>query len=212
MYTAADVANETTVVDGVGQRLTLSIENIRGGGGQRRISLYSPFWLVNTTEHALLYKHDRSKSYVCGTVIGPEKDGSMPVDGSNRNYRARHRMQQSTLRMAASQSLLDENTTSFQKSPMNQQTIFAGTYGALATSPGKCDLPPQILSKLVDHEMPVDKLSDLAFMFSFPEEGIGLANQMLSIMLYDGTGQMKYKSEWSRGFSLDSVGISQVVG
>jgi hypothetical protein len=49
MYTAADVANETTVVDGFGQRLTLNVENIRGGGGQRRISLFSPFWLVNTT-------------------------------------------------------------------------------------------------------------------------------------------------------------------
>jgi hypothetical protein len=114
-------------------------------------------------------------------------------------------MQQSTLRMAASQSLLDENTTSFQKSPMNQQSIFACTHGALATSPGKCDLP-QILSKLVDHEMPVDKLSDLVSMFSFPEEGLGLANQIkLSIQIHHRTGQMRYKSEWSRGFSLDSA-------
>jgi hypothetical protein len=210
MYTAADVANETTVVDGVGQRLTLNIENVRGGGGQRRVSLYSPFWLVNTTEHALRYKHDRSKTYVSGTVVGPTKDGSMPVDGSNRNYRARHRMQQSTLRMAASQSLLDGSPPSIQKTPLNQQTIFAGTYGALATSPGKCDLPPQTLSKLIDHEMPVDKLSDLAFMFNFPEEGLGIANQMLSVKLHDGTGHMKYESDWSRGFSLESVGISQV--
>ncbi|KAG7355258.1 vacuolar-sorting-associated protein 13 C-terminal domain containing protein [Nitzschia inconspicua] len=208
MYSASDVANETTVVDGVGQRLILNIENIRGGGGQRRVSLYSPFWIVNTTEHALRYKHEKSKSYVCGTVVGPEKDGSMPVDGSNRNYRARHRMQQSTRRLA-SQSLLDDNAT--QKSPMNQQTIFAGTYGALATSPGKCDLHPRTLSKLIDHEMPLEKMSDLAFMFNFPEENLVGGNQMLSLQLHDGTCQTKYASGWSKGFSLESVGISQVV-
>jgi hypothetical protein len=212
MYSPSDVANETTVVDGIGQRLTLNIENVRGGGGQRRISLYSPFWIVNTTEHALRYKHDRSKAYVCGTVVGPAKDGSMPVDGSNRNYRARHQMQQSTRKMAASQSLLDDSTASMQKMPMNQQTIFAGTYGALATSPGKCDLHPQILSKLIDHEMPLDKLSDLAFMFNFPEEVLGSGNQMLSLQLHDGTDETKYESDWSKGFSLESVGISQVVG
>ena len=28
----SDVASETTVVDGLGQRLTLNIENLRGGG------------------------------------------------------------------------------------------------------------------------------------------------------------------------------------
>ena len=44
MYSPHDVAAETEVVDGIGQRLTLSIENIRGGGGQRRIAVYCPFW------------------------------------------------------------------------------------------------------------------------------------------------------------------------
>lgn len=210
MYSTEDVANETVVVDGVGQRLTLNIENIRGGGGQRRVSLYSPFWIVNTTEHALRYKHDRSKTYVCGTVIDSEKDGSMPVDGSNRNYRVRHKMQQSSRRMV-SQSLLDNNATSMHKVPMNQQTIFAGTYGALATSPGKCDLHPQTLSKLIDHDISLEKLSDLAFMFNFPEEVLSGNNQMLSLQLHDGTGQTQYESEWSKGFSLESVGISQVV-
>lgn len=212
LYSAADVANETVVVDGVGQRLTLNIENIRGGGGQRRVSLYAPFWVVNTTEHALRYKQEKGKAYVCGTVIGPGKDGSMPVDGSNRNYRARHELQQSTRRMAASQSLLDENAAAVHKTPMNQQTIFAGTFGALATAPGKCELNAKSLATLIDHDMSLDKLSDLAFMFNFPEDVIGTGNQMFSIQLYDGTGQTNYVSEWSRGFSLESVGFSQIVG
>lgn len=39
LYSPSDVAAETEVVDSIGQRLTLSIENIRGGGGQRRIAV-----------------------------------------------------------------------------------------------------------------------------------------------------------------------------
>jgi hypothetical protein len=58
-YSTSDIATETKVVDGAGQRLTLQIENIRGGGGQRRISLFCPYWIVNTTEHALRYKEDK---------------------------------------------------------------------------------------------------------------------------------------------------------
>lgn len=194
MYSPTDVANETTVLDGVGQRLTLNIENIRGGGGHRRVSLFSPFWIVNTTEHTLRYKQDKAKTFVCGTVAGPNKDGSMPVDGSNRNYQARHKMQQSSRRMATSQSLLDEKTTSIEKSPINRQTIFAGTPGALATSPGKCNLHPNTLAKLIDHEMTVDELADLAFMFNFTEDSFGASKQMLAVQLYDGTGQSTYES------------------
>lgn len=42
-----DIASEICVYDSLGQRLTLHIENILGSGGQRRVSLYSPFWIVS---------------------------------------------------------------------------------------------------------------------------------------------------------------------
>ena len=38
-YAASDVASETTVVDGVGQRLVLNIENVQGGGGDVNLAL-----------------------------------------------------------------------------------------------------------------------------------------------------------------------------
>jgi hypothetical protein len=99
-----------------------------------------------------------------------------------------------------------------EKTPLNSKTIFAGTSGALATAPGKCDLPPHELSELIDKEITLEKLADLAFMFNFHEEGLSIGHQMLSVQLYDGTGQLNYVSDWSRGFGLDSVGFSQIVG
>lgn len=42
----ADVIDaEIIVVDSIGQRLTLHIDNVIGGGGQRVISLFCPYWV-----------------------------------------------------------------------------------------------------------------------------------------------------------------------
>lgn len=201
VYSSNDVAASTTVVDSAGQRLALSIENVRGGGGQRRISLFCPFWIVNNTEHALRYKQDKTKSFVSGTVISPERDGSRPVDGSNRNYQNLHKIQSARRNMSQESIPL----------PMNTKTIFSGTHGSLATSPGRCELAPSELAELIEKDIPLQKLADLAFMFNFNEE-LSIGNAMLSVQLYDGTGQSNYKSDWSRGVSLDSVGYYQIVG
>jgi hypothetical protein len=189
----------------VGQRLSLRIENVRGGGGQRRISLFCPFWVVNTTEHALRYKQEKGKSFVSGTVTSPSHDGSRPVDGSNRNYRNRHKM-------LSSRRLSADEYANPSKVPLNSETIFSGTPGALATAHGRCDLPASQLSKLLEKDIPLETLAKLAFMFNFHEDVLSIGHQTLCVQLYDGTGVSNYASDWSRGFSLDSVGFSQVVG
>lgn len=201
IYSPQDVAAETAVVDSIGQRLTLSIENTRGGGGQRRIAVYCPFWIVNTTEHSLRYKQENSKSFVCGTVVDEVRDGSKPVDGSTRNYVNSHRL-------AAERRLFKQLRS---RRPMNEGTIFAGTPGALATSPGRCDLPASDLIGLIDKDLPVEKLANLGFMFNFHEDVFSIGNRKLSVQLADGAGEVQYFSDWSRGFSLDSVGFSQIV-
>lgn len=84
-YGIEDIATELSVVDSLGQRLTLHIDNVLGSGGQRRLSLYSPFWIVNTTEHSLRYK-EKALSFVAGTVSSRAMDGSKPVDEGHRSH------------------------------------------------------------------------------------------------------------------------------
>lgn len=177
----------------MGQKMTLQIENIRGGGGQRRISVFAPYWIVNSTEHSLRYKQENSNLFVSGTVLSREKDGSMPIDGGTPGW-------------IDSARPLGANVK-----PLNRGTIFAGTPGALATSVGRCSLPPEDVAALVDKNMSLEQMAKLAFMFNFHEGSISMGGQKLCIQLYDGTGQSKYQSDWSRGFSLSSVGFSQVV-
>ena len=185
-------------MDSIGQRLTLSIENFRGGGGQRRISVFCPYWIVNTTEHSLRYRQHKRKNYVSGTVLSPTMDGSLPLSGGRA--RAKYRVPDEKI----------TRSVRFNR-PLNKGTIFSGTPGALATSPGRCELSPEQLAPLIDKNIGLEKLARLAFMFNFHEGILKIGHQNLCVKLGDGTGATEYESDWSRGFSLDSVGFSQVV-
>lgn len=186
------------MVDSLGQRLTLSIENVRGGGGQRQISVFSPFWIVNTTEHALRFKQEKSKSFVSGTVSAPSKDGSLPLSGGRAHENDGDPQAQFGDTYESSQS-------------MQMHTVFSGTAGALASSPGQCELPPAEVAALIESDLPIGKLANLAFMFNFNEGMLTLGHQKICVQLWDGNGVTRYASDWSQGFSLDSVGFSQVV-
>lgn len=202
-FDPADIDDETTVVDSIGQRLTLKIDNVRGGGGQRRISLYCPLWIVNTTEHALTYKQEKGSSFVSGTVVSPTKDGSRPVDDSDRNY-----IVESRSKGHASKGLVHEiGPTTSQETRRNG--IFAGTPGALANRQGDCRRSPDNILTLLDKDLSLQTLTEVAFMFNFQLDMLSVFK--LCVQLCDGTGKSRYSSAWSQGFSLDSVGVNQIV-
>lgn len=203
-FDPADVVDETVVVDSVGQRLTLKIDNVRGGGGQRRISLYCPLWIVNTTEHALIYKQEKGSSFVSGTVVSPTKDGSRPVDDSDRNYISNVRRYS-----YGSRKPVHEIRPAPSQEFKRRKGIFAGTPGALATTPGQPPLAPEKTISLLDKDLPLQTLTEAAFMFNFQLDMLSIFK--LCVQLSDGTGNSRYFSAWSQGFSLDSVGVNQIV-
>ena len=91
-------------------------------------------------------------------------------------------------------------------------TIYAGTPGALASSPGRCELPPDQVARLLESNLSVEELAKWAFMFNFHEGPVvSIGQQKLCVQLWDGTGKVRYVSDWSRGFGLDSVGVAQTV-
>jgi hypothetical protein len=143
-----------------------------------------------------MYKQEKGSSFVSGTVISPTKDGSRPVDDSDRN--------------------VDVNLSGVQKpvtsqGHVNRQGGFAGTAGALATTPGQRPLSPDAIISFLDKDLPLDKLTEVAFMFNFQDEMLSMGKRELCVQLSDGSGRSRYSSAWSQGFSLDSVGVNQVV-
>jgi hypothetical protein len=170
----------------------LQIENIRGGGGQRRISVYCPFWVVNTTELPLRYKQENSKLYVSGTVHSPDRDGSKSMSNIGRGRSGR-----------------DTRSAAIMNDNKEKRSVFSGTPGALASISEESRLRKNEIARLLDADLTITKLWELAFMFNFPE-GLGIAAQRLCIQLKDGTGSVSYQSDWSKGLTLESVGIAQV--
>ncbi len=192
------VALETTVVDSIGQRLTLHIDNIQGSGGQRHIKLFVPFWIVNTTEHSLRYKQENAQSYVSGTVSSLQRNGSNPVDGSNRNEDVKN---------ASNVSLSNEGLETMQLG-----TIYSGTPGVLSRLKSQGKLDPPTLACLISEEIPISVVSKLAFMFNFQEVFSLGGPPRLCMQLFDSANDSRYTSSWSFGFGLESVGVTQIVG
>ena len=56
------------LLDSMGQKLRLQVENTLGRGGQRSIVVYCPYWIVNTTQFKLRVKEDGSVFLPAGSV------------------------------------------------------------------------------------------------------------------------------------------------
>ena len=176
---ALGIAEETTVVDSMGQRLIIKIQNILGQGGERKITLYCPFWILNTTEHALRYKQEKAATFVSGTVRSPTEDGSKPVDDSNRNY-------------------------------LVGRTIFPGKPGALANK----HIDRDEMTRLLCKEMPLKDIAAMSSMFNFSRDAIHFGTrERLTVQLANiSENNFCFSSDWSRAFSLESVGVTQPIG
>lgn len=182
-FGAEDIASSMVVVDSIGQRLALNIDNELGAGGQRHITISCPYWIVNTTEHPLRYKQENSSNLVCGSIQSASRDGSKPVDSSKRN------------------SFSDRTF---------QNTIFPGKPGALYGAKNRLNLHDY--TELLCSDVSIDKLAKIAFMFNYRESHPFGGYNRLSLQLVDPSWRSYRFSEWSRGFSLDSIGVTQIVG
>ena len=173
----------------------MGIDNIRGGGGQRRVTVFCRFWIVNTTEHCLRYKQENSNLFVSGTVLSPDKDGSLPLNGarSQPQYGKRN------------------DDTEHLCNGVVSRRLHAGMPGALASFPGRCEQPAAIVAALLDSNMPMDDAAKWSFMFSFQDDHVNIGNHKMCVQLWDGTGRTHYISDWSRGFGVDSVGVVQTI-
>jgi hypothetical protein len=65
---SSDDVTSIMLTDTVGQRIRLNIENIQGGGGQRQIAIYCPYWIVNTSQYSYRIMEEGTVVLPAGTV------------------------------------------------------------------------------------------------------------------------------------------------
>ncbi|RYH23329.1 hypothetical protein EON65_18005 [archaeon] len=56
------------LTDTVGQKLRLNVENTQGGGGQRHVVVYCPYWVVNTSQYAFRVREEGEMEQTAGSV------------------------------------------------------------------------------------------------------------------------------------------------
>ena len=44
------------------------VENIEGQGGERHVTIFCPYWVINTSQYALRIRDDRENILPAGTV------------------------------------------------------------------------------------------------------------------------------------------------
>jgi hypothetical protein len=222
------VASGITLTDGLGQRVALRIENRRGGGGQRHVTVYCAYWMVNTSHYRMRFRQEGSKALPAGTVsaagdgsrsIGPLEDlppafASPTADGHGGFSRA------------GAPGSPGSPGGSPGVTRQRPRRIFPGTPGALreaAVAGGVAPLSPSghggvaglrgqaggsssssggsaLGDAFLREELSLQELTDLACMFSFADGGVlGFGEKRVCVQVEE--------SEWSKPFSADTIGM-----
>ena len=130
-------------------------------------------------------KQEKKSSLVSGSMASALRDGSKPVDYSKR-------------------------FTPSMELRYGEGTIFPGKPGALARLQKDQNL--DLYTSLLNDDIKLDVLANMAFMFNYGGSHAFGAQENISIQLVDPLWRSSRCSEWSGGFSLQSVGVSQIVG
>jgi hypothetical protein len=195
MEDGSDSMTDMSIVltDSVGQRLRLQIENKVGGGGHRKLVIYCPYWIVNTSQYTLRLRNERSDHLPAGT-INSQRDGIFP------SYPTFSGLELGDIRKKTQRR--HKNTIS--NLPIMEEKVFLGSPGPLHfTREKEIELNSTVRNLLRD--LKFDQVLELASLFNFLESADAniLGTQKVTAQLEDST--------WSKAFTLESAGVNQVL-
>ncbi len=229
-----DAVTNIVLTDTVGQKLQLNIENSIGGGSHRHVSVYCPFWLVNTSSHSLRFRQDGVSKFPAGTVskLG---DGSRPIFVDKSCFDVDNDMGVGKIPMQFSRASVDSSGFSgkggllgspHHHSSIRMNHIFAGMPGPLRPRVNSestnnsnydentpeisdCGIMASTPEALLKEELSLEELKQFACMFSF----LDVVNDSSPRPIW-GEKKLRVQVEdsmWSKAFSVDNIGMSQVL-
>ena len=89
----SSVEEEINLVDRMGQKLVVHIQNKLSAGGQRHLTIYCPYWVLNLTQYRLWFRQEGRNALPAGSEPIPEEvsviTNTLPgylVDGGGRKF------------------------------------------------------------------------------------------------------------------------------
>jgi hypothetical protein len=183
------------LTDTVGQRIVLNIDNNEGRAGQRHITVYCPYWIINTCQYTLRLREEGKSNLPAGSVT-TQLDGSRPVAMvSNFSIRERQRQEE------AAKNLSGSSESGNKVKGWNNQTTYPGTRGVLHSTIAKEFAYDSDLHTMLAN-LSFEDIVNYAYMFNFSERS-SLIKKRVSVQMDE--------SDWSGPYSLDTVGVNQVI-
>jgi len=240
-----EVAKSIVIVDTENQKLLLELHHQVGGAGQRRTTVYCPYWLVNNTNCLLTYLQEGKSTPPAGTlgaataakatasattpVVSP---GGGPSDTPTTSSPGPSGGRPSNPPIAAFSGVGQFRPQRREDSPSKPLPMQGAYHSQAGFSPlnisswnkkrhkqypgeeGLSQFHRKVkgglrtnTTKMSTHftdSYDLDELCDASFMFNFAEDTVlTLGQQRLKVKVND--------SGWSKGFSLDTVGVNQVL-
>ena len=145
------------LADREGQRLRINIDNILGSSGHRHVTVYCPYWIVNTSQYSYRIRQDGHKILTAGSTT-PLLDGAKS-DNEEEILKIKNRSiypgNKGTLHHEKTENIMGISTDNRQN----------------------CEL--------LSEQLPLDKIIDLAYMFNFEDDINVLGNRRVLLQLDD---------------------------
>ncbi len=145
------------LADREGQRLRINIDNILGSSGHRHVTIYCPYWIVNTSQYSYRIRQDGHKILTAGSTT-PLLDGAKS-DSEEEILKIKNR----SIYPGNKGTLHHERTENIM--------------GISTDNRYNCEL--------LSEQLPLDKIIDLAYMFNFEDDINVLGNRRVLLQLDD---------------------------
>lgn len=170
------------MTDSVGQKIRLMVENKSVGSGQRHITVYAPYWIVNTSHHTLLLREINHHALPAGTIT-PPMNGESGMDGS---------------------AVLYDLQNYFR---LNSDMVYPGKPGAVQAVIDHCGLGENI----EDLPFDTIRRFAYIYSFREESSNIGDKCKVQFKLQDGGSGSSRDQTNWSDFYSLNSMGVNQTV-
>jgi hypothetical protein len=208
-----------TMIDSASQKVRLQLKNTLGDGGQRSLTLYAPYWIVNTSQYTVRIRSEGSDNLPAGTVTD-QVDGSRQIQHElfNTNSKAdtdddvihEQIMRKNWARDVSNDSLppisamkRTSSTGAKENSRVEDSTVYPGNPGPVHRTRPTLQSDESLLH-YVGKSLPFDDARNLAYIFNHKENYLGSSSRKsIEIQLEN--------SKWSAPISIDSIAINQYV-
>lgn len=219
---STDVNTHATVVDDVGQKLHICVSSRIGGGGQRHVIVYVPFWMINLTQYSIRYAQEGAREQLPAGTLPASVKVDKPEKAATTGFSVPNSRRPS---LSLGQQLSSEHMRRERSltQPPHEQAAEEIDEASLCSNAFMFNFNVPATSVRTNSSLENSRRSKFALTRKHNASGShggasathrrrGFASAASTLFTQSPQLQIQIDgSEWSSSFSLDTIGVSQVL-